>query len=94
MQTTNYSSRQEQELRDVITRFLQDLHETAGPSVRHVTVSVHGEASYLSPDREINAISVNKMQGVSTLSYQEIPVEAPIANIITLIVTDNEAAPA
>ena len=82
-----------QELRKVISQFIHHLHETGGSSISHVTVTVHGELQHFVPDRRINHFSVTKMDGVAELSYQDMELEAPIANMVTLIATDKKPRP-
>lgn len=90
MQHSDTATMHEEQLRAVIAGFIRQLHETGGNSISHVTVTVHGELQHFSPDREINAIPVTKIRGVSSLSYQEMPIEAPLANRVTIITTENE----
>ncbi|RPE13784.1 hypothetical protein EGT74_09795 [Chitinophaga lutea] len=88
---TNASNMHEEQLRAVITGFIHQLHKTGGDAISHVTVTVHGELKHFSPGREINAIPVSRIKGVSHLSYQEMPIDAPLANRVTIIATGNEA---
>lgn len=87
MQETN------QELHSVISQFIHHLHATGGNSISHVTVTVHGELQHFVPDRRISHFSVNKMDGVAELSYQDMEVEAPIANMVTIIATGKKPQP-
>lgn len=93
MQTIK-SSLQEEQLRSIITRFIRQLYEAGGQSIRHVTVTLHGEPAFFSDNRNVNAISVRKIQGVTTLSYQDLDVDAPISSTITLVATENQKQPA
>lgn len=82
----------QERLRTVIAGFIRQLHEANGPSVTHVTVTVHGELKHFAKDRSIHAIPVKKMHRITTLNYQEMVVEGPIPNMITVIATDNAPA--
>lgn len=77
-----------QQIRSVISQFLHSLHETCGNSISHVSVTVHGNLQHFVPDRRISHFSVTKMDGVTQLSYQDMELEAPITNMITIIATD------
>ena len=87
MLQTDTSTPHEEALRAVITGFIRQLHETGGNSISHVTVTVHGELKHFSSGREVNAVAVTRMAGACTLSYQEMPIEAPLANRVTIITT-------
>lgn len=94
MQTTNKSSLREEQLRNIIARFIHQLYENGGHAIRHVTITLHGEAEHFSDNRRVNAIAVRKIQGITTLSYQDLDVNAPIPSTITLVATDNQKQPA
>lgn len=94
MQTISKSSLQEEQLRNIIARFIQQLYEVSGYAIRHVTLTLHGDPAFFSDSRSVNAISVRKIQGVTTLSYQDMDVDAPISSTITLVATDNQKQPA
>jgi hypothetical protein len=79
-----------QEIRSIISQFIHHLHETCGNAISHVTVTVHGELQHFFPDRRIQHFSVTKMEGVAELSYQDIELEAPIANMVTIIATQKK----
>jgi len=79
-----------QEIRSIISQFIHRLHETSGNAISHVTVTVHGELQHFVPDRRINHFDVTKMEGVSRLSYQDMELEAPIANMVTIIATEKK----
>lgn len=91
MQQINASTHEEQ-LRSIIAGFINQLHETGGNSISHVTVTVHGELQHFSPGREINAIPVTRIRGISRLSYQEMPIEGPLPNMVTIVTTEKKAA--
>lgn len=88
MQNLDACTAHEAQLRSVIAAFIHQLHETGGTSISHVTVTVHGELKHFSAEREINTIPVNRMAGISSLAYQEMPINAPIANLVTIITTE------
>ncbi len=92
MQHTNASNMHEEQLRVVITGFIHQLHETGGDSISHVTVTVHGELKHFSSGREVNAIPVSRIKGASHLSYQEMPIDAPLPNRVTIITTEATTA--
>ncbi|MRG46329.1 hypothetical protein GFS24_14495 [Chitinophaga sp. SYP-B3965] len=79
-----------QQIRSIISQFIHRLHETSGNAISHVTVTVHGELQHFVPDRRISHFSVTKMDGVAELSYQDMELEAPITNMITIIATEKK----
>lgn len=82
-----------QEICAIISQFIHRLHETGDTSISHVTVTVHGELQHFVPDRRISHFAVNKMEGVAELSYQDMELEAPIANMITFVATAKKPRP-
>lgn len=90
MQIMNSPSLQEEELRSIIARFIQQLYEVGGSAIRHVTVTLHGQLEHFSTSRHINAIAVRKTDGVTTLCYQDLDVETPIATTVTLVATKDQ----
>lgn len=90
MQPSNTSTLLEEQLRHIIAGFINQLHETGGNAISHVTVTVHGELQHFSPGRAVNDIPVNKIKGVSRLSYQEVPVQSALPNMVTIIATNHE----
>lgn len=92
MQQIEASTMHEEQLRSIIAGFINQLHETGGNSISHVTVTVHGELQHFSPRREINAIPVTRIRGISRLSYQEMPIEGPLPNMVTIVTTEKKAA--
>jgi hypothetical protein len=79
-----------QQLKSVISQFIHLLHEASGNSISHVTVTVHGQLQHFVPERRINTFAVSKIEGVTQLCYQDMEIEAPIPNMITIIATDKQ----
>lgn len=77
------------EIRSIIAEFIQNLHNTGG-AISHVTVAVHGEPQHFVPDRPIHHFDVTKMEGTARLSYQDMKLEAPIENLVTILATEKQ----
>lgn len=94
MQTIKPSPLREEQLRNIIARFIHQLYESGGEAIRHVTITLHGKPEHFCDTRRINAIAVKKIQGITTLSYQDFEVKAPIPSTVTLVAAENENQPA
>jgi hypothetical protein len=79
-----------QEIRSIISQFIHHLYEAGGNAISHVTVTVHGGLQHFFPDRRIQHFSVTKMEGVAELSYQDMELEAPIPNMVTIVATEKK----
>ncbi|SIO44109.1 hypothetical protein [Chitinophaga niabensis] len=79
-----------QEIRSTISQFIQRLYEVGDNAISHVTVTIHGGLQHFFPDKRITHFSVTKMEGVSELSYQDMELEAPIPNMVTIIATEKK----
>lgn len=77
------------EIRSIISQFIQSLHNTGG-AISHVTVTVHGELQHFVPDRPIHHFDVTKMEGTARLSYQDMKLDAPIENLVTIVATEKK----
>lgn len=75
----------ETNLKTLIASFIRHVHAEAGESIRHITVTVHGQQEHFEPDRRIQHLAAEKTPGVATLSYQEMSLEGPIENLVVFI---------
>lgn len=81
-------------LRQQISGFLRHMHAEAGNSIQHVTIVVHGQPWQLEDDLYTEQLTVSKMEGASSLSYQQFRLaDAPIDNNITFIATQPVKTP-
>ncbi|RPD40242.1 hypothetical protein [Chitinophaga barathri] len=77
----------ETSLRKLISGFLRHVHAEAGDSIKHISVTVHGQLYHLEDGRYTEQLATCKMPGAKSLYYQSLQVEGPIDNMVTLIAT-------
>lgn len=79
-----------QEIRSTISQFIHRLYEVSDNTISHVTVAIHGELQHFFPDKRISHFSVTKMEGIVELSFQDMELEAPIPNMVTILATEKK----
>ncbi|WP_295126640.1 hypothetical protein [uncultured Chitinophaga sp.] len=90
MHTLQDTSIPEEKLRSIVSQFIKTLHEAGGRSISNINITFHGCVNHFTTGKQTHAVQLPNKGNTKMLFYQELSVEAPIRNMITIIAPAHE----
>ncbi|UYQ92999.1 hypothetical protein MKQ68_23240 [Chitinophaga horti] len=90
MHTIQGTAIPEEKLRSIVSQFIKTIHEAGGKGISHITITLHGCVNQFTSGKKTHTVAISNTGIAKTLYYQELVVEAPIRNMITIIASQND----